>query len=137
MQNQALMYEYLNWATVIFTVIGLFNHYSKKHKSVMKLLLLTILPAWLVATFMRVIICIATGAPALLSIMDFPFHLAGTLVMVVIFGGITFFFKYRKFKKTGLMPYEKSGNEADISMRIKQRQEYNSLIDEIGKNEEK
>lgn len=138
MQNQTLMYEYLNWATVIFTVIGLFNYYCRIHKSLIRLILLTLIPAWLIAAVIRGFIHLATdGLTLLLSLRGFTILLAETLLVVIIFGGITFFFKYRKFKKGGLSQYDKSREKVDINTRIKQKEEYGSLIEEIGKKEEK
>ena len=101
MENLELSLSYLNWGIVIMTTFGLFALFSKKIKSIGALLVLTLIPAWIfAAVFQGLIYLYLNNFQILFSISGFANLLAYTLPITLLFGGLTFFFQYRKFKKS-------------------------------------
>jgi len=93
-------FTYANVVIIIGIVILVFNYFVKK-LSLFQLVLITLLPTW-------IIIAVVQGFEkyypyktySFLSIEGIAGLLAYTLPMIILVGGITFFIKYMKFKKS-------------------------------------
>ncbi|WP_430928370.1 hypothetical protein [Polaribacter marinivivus] len=100
MENPQVLLNYLEWLVVILTTIMFFNFYSKNIKKIGKLLLLVLPSSWvIISVFKGVGENYSQSINRLSSFEGFTLLLAETLPMLVLIGGITFYFKYRKFKK--------------------------------------
>jgi hypothetical protein len=101
MENQELALGYLNWGVIIITTFGLFALFSKKKKSIGALLALTLIPAWIFAAVVQGLIYLnINNSQILLVPSGFANLLAETLPITIVFGGLTFYFQYRKLKKS-------------------------------------
>jgi len=88
---------YLIWFVIIVLTNYFFTFYSSKTKSTGKILISVFLTVWLFLTVFLFIINLIHplfGVPT-----DIVALLAFNLVNIVLFGGIAFAVKYRKFKK--------------------------------------
>ena len=94
MEKSELYFAYAMWLVIILAVTFLFNFISKKTSNLVKLLIGTILPTWLVVS---VISYINSSFIPLTSktFIDILVHMGATVLFI---GGITFIYKYRKFK---------------------------------------
>ena len=90
---------YFIWFLIVVLTNYFFSIFSKKTKSTGKILIAVFFPVWLIITVVTVIFDIIYLSPYSVT----PLLLIGKLVQnipqVLIFGGIAFFLKYRKFKK--------------------------------------
>ena len=90
---------YLIWFLIVVLTNYFFSIFSKKTKSIGKILIAVFLPVWLIITVVKIVFDIIY----LNEFNFFPVAFIGQLIenipQVVIFGGIAFFLKYRKFNK--------------------------------------
>jgi len=101
MENQELALGYLNWGVIILSTLGLFALFSKRKKSLISLLALTLIPVWILSAIVQGLIYLIINKSHILFVpTGFANLLAETLPIVIFFGGLTFFFKYRRFKKS-------------------------------------
>ena len=97
MENLAII-GYVEWVIVILTTIMFFGFYSKKYKSFSKLLFFVLFSTWIVISIVKGFgEWYSKESNDLFSIEGFTFLMARTLPILLIFGGLTFYFKYRKF----------------------------------------
>ena len=87
---------YLIWFLIVILTNYFFTVFSKKTKSTGKLLIAVFLPVLFIIT----VVTIARDIIYLNSQDEFTGQLFQNIPQVVIFVGIAFFLKYRKFKKT-------------------------------------
>ncbi len=94
MEKSELYFQYVMWLVVFLCVKFLFDYISKKTSNLGKLLLGTILPTWLIITIITYINGTLIGD----RVTPFFLYSAETLAMTLLIGGITFIYKYKKFK---------------------------------------
>lgn len=82
---------------IIIVTIGFFNFFKKKLPKTILLYCAVFICTWAVTTFIHLII--TSDEYSGLTGRVFTNSLAFSLPFVLIFGGITFFIKYAKFKK--------------------------------------
>ncbi len=100
MSNDELTRGYAQWAIIIGLTIILFPIFSKKYNSLGKLSAFVLIPVWIIAAIIKGVEYLHyKNIYKLLSFDGFLNLLAETLPMVLLFGGITFYLKYRKIKK--------------------------------------
>jgi hypothetical protein len=91
---------YIIWFLIVILTNYFFSIFSKKTKSTGKILIAVFLPVWLIITVMKIVFDIIY----LNEFNVFPVAFIGQLIQnlpqVLIVGGIAFFLKYRKLKKT-------------------------------------
>ena len=94
MEKSELYFQYAMWLVVFLCVKFLFDYISIKTSNLGKLLSGTIIPTWLIIT-----IIIYTKSYFIRE-YEIPFYLylAESLPLTLFIGGITFIYKYRKFK---------------------------------------
>jgi hypothetical protein len=90
---------YLIYFIVVILTNYSFSIFSQKTKSIGKILVAVFLSVWLTITILTVVLDIIYLNKYSLNFILFSGKLASTLPIVIIFGGIAFFIKYRKFKK--------------------------------------
>ena len=90
---------YLIWFLIVILTNYFFSIFSKKTKSIGKILIAVFLPVWLIITVITVIFDIIYLSSYSVTPILFSFKLTENIPQVLIFGGIAFFLKYRKFKK--------------------------------------
>lgn len=101
MENQDQALGYLNWGVVIVTTLVLFTLFSKKKKAIGSLLALTLIPAWIFAAVVQGLIYLNIDNSKILFVPSgVAILLAETLPITLLFGGLTFYFQYRKLKKS-------------------------------------
>lgn len=88
---------YLIWFIIVVLTNYFFTFYSSKTKSTSKILTSLFFTVWFLLTGLLFIVSLIH------PLLDYPTDIIGqlifNLVQVVIFGGIAFAVKYRKFKK--------------------------------------
>ena len=94
MEKSELYFSYAMWLVIFLCVKFLFDYISKKTSNLGKLLAGTILPTW----FLLAVIWFIRDLSYNNVMPDFIFKLADTLPQILFIGGITFIYKYRKFK---------------------------------------
>lgn len=94
MEKSELYFQYAMWLVVFLCVKFLFDYISKKTSNLGKLLIGTILPTWFIVS---VISYINSSFIPITSktFIDISVHMS---MLVLFIGGITFIYKYRKFK---------------------------------------
>jgi hypothetical protein len=90
---------YIIWFLIVVLTNYFFSIFSKKTKSIGKILIAVFLPVWLIITVVTVIFDIIYLSSYSITPILFSGKLAQNIPQVLIFGGIAFFLKYRKFKK--------------------------------------
>ena len=90
---------YLIYFIVVILTNYSFSIFSQKTKSIGKILVAVLLSVWLIITILTGILDIIYKSTYSFTPELFGLKLASNLPQVVIFGGIAFFIKYRKFKK--------------------------------------
>jgi len=100
MEDFRPLIQIAEWISVLILTLGLFSYVSKKTQNLGRLLLFVILPVWL-------IIAISRGFENLYYDNSLEIYYVGgiallmaeTFAILVLFGGIPFFIKYRKLKR--------------------------------------
>lgn len=93
--------SYLEWGVIIGLTILLFAFFSLKFQKIGSLLTFVLIPTWIIAAIMKGSENLYfDNANELSSFYGLSMLLAESLPMVLIFGGITFWIKYKRFKKT-------------------------------------
>lgn len=90
---------YFIWFLIVVLNNYFFSIFSKKTKSIGKILIAVFLPVWLIVTVVTVILDIIYLSSYSITPELFSGKLVYNLPQVIIIGGIAFFLKYRKFKK--------------------------------------
>lgn len=100
MDDLQLSMEYFKWIIIVGLTLQLFSFFSKKHSSIGQLLILVLGPVWLVIAVIEGLLRIYFESSYILfSFEGFAGLLAHTLPSFVIFGVLTFWIKYYRFKK--------------------------------------
>ncbi len=93
-------FTYANVAIIICIVILVFNYFVKK-LNLYQLLLITLLPTWIIISVVQEFEkSYLDNTYSFLSMRGIAELLAYTLPMIILVGGITFYIKYRKYKKS-------------------------------------
>jgi hypothetical protein len=90
---------YLIWFIIVILTNYFFSIFSQKTKSIGKIFVAVFLSVWLIITILTVVLDIIYLDKYSLNFILLSGKLAFNLPQVIIFGGIAFFIKYRKFKK--------------------------------------
>ena len=90
---------YFIWFLIVVLNNYFFSVFSKKTKSTLKILIAVFLTIWLIITVFTVIFDIIYLSSYSVTPRRGSLKRAENLPQVIIFGGIAFFLKYRKFKK--------------------------------------
>ena len=90
---------YFIWFLIVILTNYFFSIFSKKTKSTGKILIAVFLLVWLITTVVTVVFDIVYLSSYSVTPLLFSGKLVQNLPQVIIFGGIAFFLKYRKFKK--------------------------------------
>lgn len=100
MENFRLGITYAEWVVVILLTLAFFSYFSRKNKTIWKLLPLVLLPVWfIIALITGIENMYFANSSELFSIGGFCYLLAEALPVLLLFGGITFGLKYNKFRK--------------------------------------
>ena len=93
---------YLIYFVIVVLTNYFFSFYSKKIKETGKKFIAVIFPIWIIITFLKMLTdyIYKPNYEIYLDIKIFAGLLAFSLPLVLIFGGITFYIKQNKFKKT-------------------------------------
>jgi hypothetical protein len=91
---------YLIWFIIVILTNYFFSIFSEKTKSMGKILVAVFLSVWLIITILTVVLDIIYLGKYSLNFIMFSGKLAENLAQVILFGGIAFSIKYRKFKNT-------------------------------------
>jgi hypothetical protein len=95
-----LTWGYVNWLLIIGMTIGFFSLFSRKHKELGKLIALVLIPVWIIIAIVRGIEYMSFNNSDILFSSDGYLNLlAETLPILILFGGATFYFQYKKMKK--------------------------------------
>lgn len=88
------------YVMIVLCTIVIFNIVSKKEKKLSRLILKIIIPVWIIAAILLGIEKVVIDkSNEILYLPNFPFLLAEILAPLILFGGITFYAKYKKLKK--------------------------------------
>lgn len=100
MEDNQLMFAYMNCAIIVGLTLVFFAYFSKKHTKLSSLLILVLVPTWLITAIIKgVEMKYFENSNELFSVLGFVGLLAETLPILALFGGITFKVKYHKLKK--------------------------------------
>jgi hypothetical protein len=91
---------YILWFLIVILTNYFFSVFSKKTKSTGKVLIAVFLPVWLIITVVKIVCDFIYLDENYLHPVGFIGQLIQNIFQVVIIGGIAFYLKYRKFKKT-------------------------------------
>jgi hypothetical protein len=91
---------YLIWFIIVILTNYFFSIFSEKTKDMGKVYVAVFLPVWLIITILTVVLDIIYLGKYSLNFILFIGKLIENLPQVILVGGIAFFIKYRKFKKT-------------------------------------
>jgi hypothetical protein len=93
---------YFIWFLIVILTNYFFSIFSKKTKSTGKILIAVLLPVWLIISVVTIVFDFnyVPSYKIPLNLNLFTGLLAENLPQVLFIGGIAFFLKYRKFKKT-------------------------------------
>ena len=90
---------YFIWFLIVILTNYFFSIFSKKTKNIGKILIAVFLPVWLIITVVTVIFDIIYLSSYSVTPLLFSLKLIENIFQVILFGGIAFFLKYKKFKK--------------------------------------
>ncbi len=91
---------YCEWIIIVGVTIGLFNYFTKKYKKLLPLIAVVIIPTWFLSALIKGIIeGYYDSSLNLFSLFGIVGLLAESLPQFLVFGGITFAYKYLKFRK--------------------------------------
>jgi hypothetical protein len=99
MDGHRMLFDYLVWCALIVLVLILFSAISNKFRKLWELLLLVLVPTWFAISVVKGMQYLYfDNSTELFSFLGFIELLAETLPMTIIFGGITFWFSFRRIK---------------------------------------
>lgn len=99
-ENQDILKGIIQLVIIIVVTVLFFSLYSKKLTNLSKLLPLVLISVWIsVSIFLGIEYLIFRDANMFIPITEFISLLKEALPMSMIFGGLVFIIKYRKFRK--------------------------------------